>query len=126
MIPRRLAYRIWAAGLGSQVRRLRSLADDAAPDRRRGRHGDPARARGRRERADRLVAAADVLAAWIGGSGPPGGDLDPAIVGLVAAYIHGHTEAAAELRRRRADGARAVAPDPADLIDFVRWILESS
>lgn len=125
MIPRRLAYRIWAACLGSRSRRLRSLADDAHPDRRRGRRGDPAKGRARAETAARLLADADTLAGWIAGGGPPGGDLDPAVVGLVAAYLHGHAESGSVLLCRGAARGRTDAPRPTETIAFARWAMDA-
>ena len=131
MIPRRLAYRIWAACLGSQARRLRSLAGGgAAADARRRRGPGAAReamakSDARLEWAARLEREADTLAGWIARGGPPGGDLDPAIVGLVAAYLHQHAESVAALLRRAAARGRSDGPSPADAIDFVRWAMDA-
>ena len=124
MIPRRVAYRIWAASLSSQARRLRDLAKGRGADRRRGRVPVLQLAEGLRIKAKQLAAAAEVLASWIGGGGPPGGDLDPAIVVMVATYLSGRAEVIPELIARCGRSGRRPAPHHAETIPFLRWILE--
>jgi hypothetical protein len=130
MIARRTAYRIWRACCQQQADDLRALCSDRALEVARDRSGlaglagATAKADGRLRRAERLERAADVLAAWVGGRGPEGADLAPEVAGLVAAWIWGDTGASDRLRERAAARGLLDAPDPADLIAFIRWTLD--
>ena len=122
MIPRRLAYRIWSACLRDQARQLRDLAAGRGADPRRGRAPDPASAGPRRAKADRLDRAATTLSSWIASGGPPGGDREPALVALVAAWFYERTEAWPLILERL--GRRGARPSATDLSEVLRWILE--
>jgi len=101
-IPRRLTFRILAACLGSQARRLKSFSARRSAGR-RGREaidGALAKAPGRREQADELLDQAEEIAGWIGDpcryQGP---GIDVAVVGYLAALCFGAIEVVPQLKR---------------------------
>lgn len=133
MIPRKIAFRAWAACLGSQARRLRRLASDAAAGQAGRAHGPGAAGRsegkqiGRIELADRLARHAEVLSGWIDDPGHRGPDLDPELFGLVVCYLYQHTPAVPALRRwagLRGYSGRIDHADPADVPAYIERFLE--
>lgn len=134
MIPRKIAFRAWAACLGSQARRLRRLTTDEAAREGSRAHG-PAAAEGsarkyvgRLEAADALSRHADAIAGWIDDRAHRGADLDPALFALVTCYLYRHGPAAAGLRRWAAERGYPGwldRSDPADVPHFIERLLEA-
>jgi hypothetical protein len=133
MVPRKIAFRAWAACLGSQARRLRRLASDEAAEhaeRTRGpgaRAGSDHKAIGRHEMADRLLRDAGVISGWIDDPAHRGGDVDPVLFSLVVCYLYRHGDALPALRRwvdHRDPAGRIDHADPADVPGFIERLLE--
>ena len=129
LLPRSITVKTWAACLERQARRLRSLtANDAIRKAHRrsgfaGVAGAAAKADARLRKAAEHEHQATVLAEWVA-IGLRGGDLDPAVVGLVCAYLHGHGAAIPDLLARAAAIGRNDGPRHVDVILFLEWILE--
>jgi hypothetical protein len=133
MIPRSIAFKAWAACLGSQARRLRRLATDEAARDAGSMHGVPAiagverKSAGRLEEADRLARHADAISGWIGDRGHRGADVDPALHALVTCYLFRHGPSLAGLRRwadERGYPGWLDHCDPADVPRFIERLLE--
>ena len=133
MVPRQIAFKAWAACLGSQARRLRRLASDEAADHAGRAHGPGARAGsehkhlGRLERAECLARHAEVISGWIGDPAHRGPDLDPTLVSLVICYLYQHTPAVPAWRRWAGDRGRPgwlERTDPADVPAYIERLLE--
>lgn len=126
MIPRPIAYRIWSACLSGQAQHLIDLAGWSAADkahRRAGLAGRLAaedRAGGRLRDARRREGWAIEIRGWIGSdTGPRGGDLPDALVGLVAAMLYGHGESVARVRELAGPGA----PPASEPVRLIRYLL---
>jgi hypothetical protein len=133
MVPRKIAFRAWAACLGSQARRLRRLASDQAAEHAGANHGPAARARsehksiGRFELADRLASHAEAISGWIDDPAHRGADVDPTLFALVVCYLYHHAPAVPELRRwadRRGHARWLDRTDPADVPAYIERLLE--
>jgi hypothetical protein len=133
MVPRSIAYRCWAACLGSQARRLRRLTSAEGADESERAHGRAARTGhdrksiGRRELADRLSADAATISGWIGDSAHRGPEIDPTLFALIVCYLYRHGDAIPALRRwagLRGDAARIDHADPANVPAYLERLLE--
>src|SRR5437870_1627709 len=106
MIPRKLAYRIWADSLTGRAVALRTLTDDHTIERARERGGTAAveNARysihARREAARQYERFARRIGGWIGDRAKcHGADLEPEFVLWLIAYLYRDGRALPELRR---------------------------
>lgn len=133
LIPRNIAFRAWAACLGSQAQRLRRLASDRGARESVRAHGPGAAANnrdkhiGRIERADRLADFAYAISGWIDDPAHRGPDLDPTLVSMVVCYLYGHAASLPELRRwagHRGHAGRIDHADPADVPAYLERLLE--
>lgn len=121
-VPRKLAYRIWAACLAEQARCLRALTSDQSLRRARrrggaaGTEGAEAKADGRLRMAAALERDAAVVSRWIGEPARcRGGDVPYETVAMVCAAIYQHGSART-LLAERVDLAGLDAWDYAGLI----------
>jgi hypothetical protein len=133
MVPRKIAFRAWAACLGSQARRLRRLTSDEATRHAETAHGPGARAGvaykaiGRLELADRLARHAEATSGWIDDQAHRGPDLDPTLFALIVCYLYHHAPALAALRSwagHRGYADRIDQADPAEAPAFIERLLD--